>query len=254
MYTNNIHTKHEPKAAEALQAAIVTARHGRGAPKREQQAGRIDRRRLHRVAVADNRVFTARTAPAPQKVRVTILVDASSSMTGYASRDDYYSNTGKSLASLAAQTCRNLAEATEHLEWVTADAVAFTTGYGGVPMYNLWKSGEAPEQIGQRFNRIHMGGTEEGYALAFAADEMKEHLEAGEKALVIIISDGAPGEPAHVKWVVDEMRREDIAVVSVALVESAQQPKMYGKSNVIAYSASAKKLARDMAKAIGRSL
>lgn len=254
MWSNGIRTAHRPDAEQALKSAIVTSRRSPGAALREQRSGRIDRRRLSRVALADNRVFVAKRAPRPMRVRVTILVDASSSMRGLPSYTEEARRVGLQTIAIAAQTCRDLAGATEMLDWVTASAMAFTTGQGGVIMAPLWQSGKPTEDIEKRLNRLHMGGTEEGYALASAGDDLRETRKPGEQALIIILSDGGPSEPAHVKWVVDRLADDDIPVVSVALTDSAEQPLMYGKSNVIKYTNNPRKLARDMAKVIGRVL
>lgn len=254
MRHNAVRTRRNVKAEQALSAAIVTGRRSPGAPLREQQSGRIDRRRLSRVALADNRVFTAKRGQRPSKVRVTILVDASSSMRGLPSYTPEAMEVGLSTINIAAQTCRDLAGATDQLDWVTANAVAFTTGGAGVLMGPLWKTGEDHEQIEKRLNVIRMGGTEEGYALAMAADDLKEALQPGEQALVIILSDGGPSEPAHVKWVVERMAEDNIPVVSVALTQSAEQPLMYGKDNVVTYNNNPRALAKAMARVIGRVL
>ena len=254
MRHNSVRTKRNVNAEQALSGAIVNARRSPGAPIREQQSGRIDRRRLSRVALADNRVFTAKRGARPSKVRVTILVDASSSMRGLPSWTAEAQKLGISTINLAAQTCRNLAGATDQLDWVTANAVAFTTGGAGVLMGPLWKTGEDHEQIDKRLNVIRMGGTEEGYALAMAADDLKDTLQPGEQPLVIILSDGGPSEPAHVKWVVQRMKEDGIPTVSVALTQSAEQPLMYGKENVVTYNDNPRALAKAMARVIGRVL
>jgi nitric oxide reductase activation protein len=234
-------------AAAALAGAMSTARKGKTAPLREQRHGRIDRRRLAKVAVGDMRVFTRRAAPAPDKVRVTILVDASASMHGML---DYKADDRVACVTAAAQICRDLADATEMLPWVTADVVAFTA-HGDVDLYPLWKSGEATSKVDDYFH-IDMSGTEEGYAIAFAMDEMLEHIQQREQGLIVIVSDGGPAEPKHVKSVVEMCRQHRIPVVSVALTESAAQPAMYGRDNVVKYHDNTRILAKDMAKVIGR--
>jgi len=234
-------------AAAALASAIHTSRKGKAAPLREQRSGRLDRRRLARVGVGDTRVFVKKGAPCPDKVRVTILVDASSSMGGPI---DYRAAERKSAAVVAAQTSRDLADATEMLPWVTADVVAFTTS-GNVDLYPLWKSGDPTSDIDSYFS-ISMGGTEEGYAIAFALDEMLERLQSREQGLIIIVSDGGPSEPRHVNAVVQMCRANHVPVVSVALNASARQVEMYGRDNIVQYHDNVRVLAKGMAHVIGR--
>jgi hypothetical protein len=262
-YTSDVVTIARPTAHAALAQAITNSRKGRSAPLREQQSGKLDRRRLARVGVGDTRVFIRRGAPAPDKVRVTILVDASGSMNASNARRVYNAELGRyewpadvdhrSLAQIAAQTCRDLAGATDLLPWVTADVVAFTTGGPGVILFPLWQTGEPTSDI-DAYGKVPMAGTEEGYAIAFAQDELQEHLKGREQGLIIIISDGAPGEPKHVRSVVDSCAKNSIPVVSVALVDNAIQRAMYGRDNVVVFDSNVRKLARDMARVIGRVL
>jgi len=240
-------TQHRPMAAAALAGAMHTARKGKTAPLREQRQGRLDRRRLARVGVGYVRVFIRKGAPAPDKVRVTILVDASSSMQGPI---DYKAAERVSAARVAAQTCRDLADATDMLPWVTADVVAFTS-HGDVDLYPLWKTGDPTSDIDSYYH-IPMSGTEEGYALAFALDELRERLQGREQGLIIMVSDGGPAEPKHVAAVVQMCRDNHVPVVSVALNRSARQVEMYGRDNVVMYHDNVRVLAKDMARVIGR--
>ena len=254
-YGNKSHTTTvaNAPASAALAQAITSARKGRTAALREQVSGRLDRRRISRVGFGDTRVFTRRGAPAPDRIRVTILVDASSSMMSSWGRPRTAEPDYRSHAAIAAQTCRDLAGATESLPWVEADVVAFTTGGPGVVLFPLWKTGEPTSDI-DAYGEVKMGGTEEGYALAYAFDEMVERLTGREQGLVIIISDGAPTEPAHVKSVIKTMAARNVPTVSVALVDNAIQPQMYGRDNVVVHSGTSRALARGMAKVIGRVL
>jgi Mg-chelatase subunit ChlD len=250
---NKIHTEHRPMAQAALAGALTLARKGKQAPLKDQREGRIDPRRITRAAVADNRIFVRKGAPAPDKIRVTILVDASGSMDSAIRTKNAQGgwDWGATYAATCCQIARDLAGASDLLPWVTADISAFTTGHGDVVIFPMWKTGQKPEEI-DAYGLIPMGGTEEGYAIAFAQDEMLEHLKGREQGLIIIISDGAPSEPAHVKSVVAQAKKNKIPVVSVALVASAHQPLMYGKDNVIDFDGNVKRLARRMAQVIGR--
>lgn len=259
-----ISTKSDPVAAKALADAIVTSRQGIGAPQTGRYAGTLDRRRLSRFAVGQTNIFTKPQAPRPNKVRVLILVDASVSMRTPLRRDfsdrDPYDTTSRYVA--ASQVARDLADATEMLDWVEASMFAYTTGYAPgirdtgepngevVTVFPIWESGEPTSEV-DSLGRVPMGLTEEGYALAVARDLMHDSLEGGEQPLVIIISDGSPGEGRHVKSVVADMAAEGIPVVSVAIVKSAAQPMMYGADNVVEFNGSTIALGYDMAKVIG---
>jgi nitric oxide reductase activation protein len=239
--------------AQALSQAIVTSRRGPSLPATQQRGGRLDRRLLARTAVSDGRVFVRNAEPGPDRIRVSILLDASASMDGW----DWSGTTRMPLADIACQTGRDLAMAMERLPWVHADIWAFTTGYGsghqGTVMHHVWESGEPTSNV-DSYSNIHKSGTEEGYAIAFALDEMMERITDREQGLIIIVSDGQPSEPKHVAACVAMAAEKHVPVVSVALNDSAAQPLMYGKENVVRYHDNPRTLARDMAKVIGRVL
>jgi hypothetical protein len=252
----------DANAAAALSAAINSARRtGRGEPVVAQRSGVLDRQRLSRVATGDRRVFTRPLAPGPQRVRVTILVDASSSMCdpidspvenpiGWANSPRRYR--------VALQLMRDLADATTRLPWVRASMLGFTTAQtytsgDACTIYPLWETGQPSTDV-NAYASIPMNGTEEGYALAIAGDLLKESLRKDEQPLIIIISDGSPSERRHVTSVVQTLKAQGIPVCSVALTKSAAQQVMYGTDNVVQWTGSSRALARGIAAFIGRVL
>lgn len=257
-----IHTKRDDVAAKALADAITTSRQGIGAPEVGMYAGRLDTRRLARLACKQTNVFTRPVGARPNRVNVTILVDCSISMKAYTKRNERWGGWDKSSPTrlmAASQVCRDLVEATDMLDWVTADVLAFTTGVSSqskthnqnvTALFPIWETGEETTEV-DMLGRVPMGYTEEGYAIATAADEMVERMRPDEQGLVIILSDGAPSEKQHVKSVVEDCARNHIPVVSVAIVPSAAQPMMYGGENVIEYNGSSIALGYDMASVIG---
>jgi nitric oxide reductase activation protein len=255
-HRHSIQTKGDPVAAKALADAIVTSRQGIGAPQTGRYSGTLDRRRLSRFATGQTNIFMKPQAPRPNRVRVIILVDASVSMRAGIKRNDAYGY-GQTRYAASAQVARDLADATDMLDFVTASMYAYTTSdsRGGehgsvVSMFPIWETGEPTTEV-DSLGRVPMGYTEEGYALAVAHDIMTDSLQNGEQPLVIIISDGAPGEGGHVKSVVADMERDGIPTVSVAIVPSASQPMMYGADNVVDFNGSTIALGYDMARVIG---
>ena len=256
--TTHVQTKGDPVAAKALADAIVTSRQGVGAPQTGRYTGRLDRNRLARFATGQTNIFTKPAAPRPNNVRVIILVDASSSMR-IGVKDPSAIDMGgwgfSSRYTVAAQVARDLADATDLLPWVNASMFAYTTGYAphhgdAVTVFPIWETGEPTTEV-DTLGNVPMGLTEEGYALAVARDLMNDARQADEQPLVIIVSDGAPGERGHVKTVVEDMAHDGIPVVSVAIVASAAQPLMYGAENVVEFNGSSIALGYDMARVIG---
>ena len=251
------HTQRNGAAAHALASAITSSRTSPAAPLAGQVSGRLDHKRISRIGTGDLRLFSRPDAPTPDKVRLTILLDASRSMNWLIDVPNGHDSATR--ADIAAQTTRDLAEATDLLPWVHADAIAFTSlahnagsNVGGsMGMFPLWESGQDTGDI-DAYGTIPMYGTEEGYALAYAGDELIEARKQGEQCLIVLVGDGEPDEARHVRSVVKTLARRGVPVVSVALTEAAAQPAMYGADNVIRYRHEPRALARAMAGVIGR--
>jgi len=239
-------TEDRPTAHAALAAVIMSARKGAGAPETHQRSGRVDRSRLSRVATGDSRVFVKNTNPAPQKVRVHIVIDASGSMGG---------GNGFDRRSNAAQVGRDLAGALDRLPWATARVYGFAEDDINF-VARIWQSGEKRDRIDD-YLRMPSGGTPLGYCVAYVADDLLDEKMPNEKGVVIVISDGNgsySGGNQHTKGVVDYYRKQGLRVVSVAMASLGEaQRQMFG-SDAIEYEPDMRKFARNLAKVIGSSL
>lgn len=238
-------TKDIPNNHAALAAVINSARRGPGMPERGQRSGRVDRGRLARVATSDPRVFTRQSSPAPQKVRVHILIDSSGSMGGGPD----------SRRAKAAQVGRDLAGAFDRLPWATARIYGFAEA-GSSFVTRIWETGESRSKV-DRFLLSPSGGTPLGYCVAYVADDLLEERHPSEKGVVIVISDGSPsydGGITHVRSVVDYYRQRGLRVVSVAMASLGEaQQRMFGR-DALAYEANMAIFARNMARVVGSSL
>ncbi len=244
-------TKSDVQAQRALMGVMHSARKGPGAPEFAQRTGRIDRRRVGRLAYGEGRVFQRPDAAAPQRVKVGILVDASGSMGWGETRPNI---------ERAAQAARDLAGAFESLPWAEGFVAAHTTAFGAGPVYiPIWHSGE-PLVYMDDLLTISMNGNEDGFAVAYTAEQVLDGLQANQRGVVIVISDGAPaysdGE-THTRTVVDEYRKRGLRIVSVAISEDMReytQHQMYGAKDVVAYDKNATVFAQRMAQVIGSSI
>lgn len=260
--SGTIFPQRRPDAERALAAAMNSARRGPGFPERGNRSGRIDRSALARVASGNTRVFIKPNASAPQKVRVSVLIDASGSMSTTVDDAGEYSETGASYIERAAQAARDLAGAIDSLPWATGSVACHTTAYSNgrnVPVFiPLWKSGEPTANIADVLT-VDLDGNEDGYAVAFACDDLLEALRRDEKGLLIVISDGAPayanGE-GHTRSVVDHYRKRGLRIVSVSIsaaLRAETQHEMYG-TDVVEYNPSPTAFARSLARVIGSSI
>jgi hypothetical protein len=256
---------HRPDAARKLASVIQSSRTGTKAPLTGLRAGRIDRTRVARLGMRDLRVFHAPHTPAPQRIRVGILLDASGSMVGHE-------------ANITLQLARDLAEATLLVPaipvggaeiWAHSTGRDYVTRETQITMYPLWKKGIPTERV-DRYLQANFSGNEDGWALASLGDRLLEQIRPGETGIIFVISDGAPaysvgGELggkyvnalSHVSAVAEGYRKRGIAVVSVSVSRSlnvATQVGMYGRDNVVAYDSNMTVTASRIAKAIGAQL
>jgi len=241
-------TKSDVQAQRMLASVMHSAKRGPGAPEFAQRTGRIDRRRVGRLAYGETRVFQRPDSAAPQRVKVGILVDASGSMSW-----------GNNIVR-AAQAARDLAGAFESLPWAEGFVAAHTTAYGSGPVYiPIWNSGE-PLVYMDDLLTLSMNGNEDGFAVAMTAENVLSGLKPNQRGVVIVISDGAPayadGEN-HTRAVVDEYRKRGLRIVSVAIsadLREYTQHAMYGSDDVVAYDSNASVFSQRLAQVIGSSI
>ena len=269
--------------ARALMAAFTSSKTTAAAPTRGLRAGRIDRTRLARLGVGDYKVFTSPLNPKPQRLRVTVLIDGSGSMEAY--MNGTYTGSGPKRTEVAQQVARDLAEAMTMLPRGTVMGKVYAHGTataspipgrqqgqmspslhssadnmeeGTAVLFPLWQQGEPTENV-DRYSLVRYSGNIDHLALEYVAlDLLDEVNPAREQALIIIISDGAPGDQSMVKMVVDDIRRKGVEVVSVSIAPEKElkeaQAKMYGAANVVQYNANVNVMAKEMAKVMGRML
>lgn len=233
----------DPSRAAALAAVLNSSKRATGTVERGLRSGRLDRRGLHRVAVADPRVFTQKTAVAPQRVRAYITIDASGSM-----------GEGRKMQQ-AVQAGIDLAGAIEQIAWAKGKVYAHTSGGVGGMVVPLWESGQPLTNVAAYYD-VPQGGTPESVDLAFVCDDLLDDLRSGERGVVIIVSDGQPSLPEHVKAVAEFYRSRGLRVVSVAIdidLTSEQQHFMYGR-DFVPYNSNMAVFSRALAKVIGSTI
>jgi hypothetical protein len=246
-------TTDQPRAGQVLAAVINSARKGPGMPERMVRSGRIDRSRLARVSQGDTRVFVNRGAPAPQRVRVHLLVDCSGSMLSVGGR-----NGSTPLIQLAAQAARDLGAAIDLIPWAAGRVYGHTTDDHGVYVARIWEKGEDRSYF-DNLMRLGLSGNEDGYAIAYVADDLLEEKTSNERGVVLVISDGYPAYQngyGHTQHVVEYYRRKGLRVVAVSIAPAASGDrfaKLYG-GDVVNYDPNTSVFARSLARVIGSSL
>ena len=258
--------------ARRIAGIMAQQRRGRQAPEYGRRAGRIDRRSIARAAVND-RIFTKRDGQSATRLRVVLVCDLSGSMYGYA-------------ANAAIQTAWDFALASSMMPNVELEIWGHSTGYYqsgeeqiAVPAnddgttgvreghyvvaYHLWEQGMTARDFHQGMRDIRMSGNEDGFALNAIGTDVMKRAAKDERVLILMLSDGAPVYSegtkgyAHVRSVVERLRRKGAAVVSVSIdysLRAETQGQMYGMQNVIKYTDNARELVTNLARTIGRAL
>ena len=215
-----------------------------------KRSGRLHAANLSRLAVGDPRVFRKRHETTSKDVAVSLVVDASGSMSG-------------SKVHLATQSAYALSQVLERIG-ISHEVLAFTTGSSVADYTTL--SAEAAK-IGRSFTRVEslympilkgfnerlktevrerfgwlpnsriLRNNIDGECVEIAARRLMGRRESGK--VMIVLSDGAPNAQGdtyalsrHLKKVIGDVTKAGVKVVGIG-IESSEVQKYYPKSLVI---------------------
>jgi len=174
-----------------------------------KRAGRrLDRSRLHRLAIGDTRVFVAVNEHQAPNTAVHLLVDVSDSM------GETVAPTNLTRCRLALDSAVALSVALESIRGVNPAVTAFP----GINAYVqvLQRHGERVARVAGRFGQHPRGGTPMYEALWYAAAQLM--LQKEPRKLLIVLTDGDPSRPANVKRLVGELEsRGGIEIFGVGI-------------------------------------
>jgi cobaltochelatase CobT len=170
---------------------------------------RLDTRKLHRVAVADARIFARKSHRIAPNTAVHLLVDLSGSMHATVHRSDGTESTraGSALA---------LALALDGIPGVTVAATAFP-GRAGTPdrVTRMVRHGQSPRACAGAFVQAPRGGTPMAQALWYAAADLLACRE--ERRMLVVLTDGEPDDAAEVLRLLGLCRQAGIETVGVGI-------------------------------------
>lgn len=226
-------------ASRHIRTAIIRSRSGVGSTDPFKRHGRLDQKGLSRMAHGDARVFEKRTAPAPGKYLIWVMVDASSSMSG--------SDIGH-----AAQVAHAMASATQGTPSVRMAVWAWSSPFrhtyvAQAGVVKAWESGMDTDQI-FRISGLSMGGTPDAMVVSWAARAIKKAARPEETPVLIIVSDGTG--MANMTERVAEARRSGVVVTSVSFgahFTASQQEERFGRGNYVPFAGSIVATARGLA-------
>lgn len=206
------------------------------ATERNRKSGKLDTKNLARfVATGDSRVFKRRLESLAPNTRVTLLLDASGSMSGSRVR------TARRAAVAFGVLCDRLGLPFEVLSFTTdrkidsrarfyyasdADKECFTR-WGALKIDVFKAFGESWKAVGHRLHAYEADcHNYDGEALAIAAQRLRSASKAGERNLILVFSDGQPEQAlsefqpahkAHLKDVIKKVEKSGTQVVAIGI-------------------------------------
>ena len=194
-----------------LQGLVQASRMDRPRPVRSGR--RLDPKRLHRVAVADARIFARRVHRIAPNTAVHLLVDLSGSMHATVHRADG-SQTRR--ASSALESALALALALDGIPGVTVATTAFPGRAGTADrVTRMVQHGQAPRACAGAFVQAARGGTPMAQALWYAAAELLACRE--ERRMLMVLTDGEPDDTPEALRLLGLCRQAGIEAVGVGI-------------------------------------
>jgi hypothetical protein len=194
-----------------LQGLVQASRLDRPRPVRRGR--RLDPKRLHRVAVADGRLFARKHRRIAPNTAVHLLVDLSGSMQTTVKRRDGREGLR---ADSALESALALALALEGIPGVSVAATAFP-GLAGTAerVTRLVRHGQSPRACAGAFVQSARGGTPMAQALWYAAADLLARREA--RRMLIVLTDGEPDDRSEALRLLGLARQAGIEAVGVGI-------------------------------------
>jgi cobaltochelatase CobT len=196
-----------------LAALIQAAKLDR--PHTSRTGRRIDRRRLHRVAVGDSRVFQARRERRAVDTAVQVLLDRSGSMQGMRIQ-------------IAAHSALALGLALENVPGVDLAVGAFPAS--GDRVMPLTAFGERCARTAGRYGLGVYGGTPMAEAMWWGAVELLRSQKP--RKLLVVVTDGEPNNAQAVRDFIQRATAEGIECLAVGIVADYVE-RLFPKAVVI---------------------
>jgi len=213
-------------AARYIRNAILRSRTGHTATDSFQRRGRLDQRGLDRLAHGDARIFERRSAPAPGRYDIWVMVDCSSSMDGGALRQA--AQVAHAMATAAASV-----PTTRMTVWGWSYRFRPSSAQCGV--VKAWETGQDPRNI-FKMQGLNLGGTPDATILGWAGRAIRKDVRGEEKPVIIFISDGQGENVMNDR--IAEARRTGVAVYGVSFGSSLDEAALtsrFGRGNYVAF-------------------
>jgi Mg-chelatase subunit ChlD len=254
-----------PTAVAAMRKAFTQAKTSRDSWVTAKREGRIDFRRAPAASRGAQDIFKRKTGASTTHVKVSVLIDASGSMSGHDSRIAHPSVVGRTVGVqrriAAAVFGATIAEALGRVPTVHLDVFQHSAGGGRMFIKWRWSRGTPVAVFNQSVYGIGGGGNADGHALYAITEKMRREIKRGERGVIMVVSDGLPsmygsgGTGDAGQALVDAVahaRKQGYTVLAVA-IDGSDQSAYYGDGTV-PFTGDWNALGSALARHIGKAL
>jgi Mg-chelatase subunit ChlD len=234
-----------PTAVASIRKAFLLAKTSKDAWKTAQREGRPDVRQAPRIARGEQDIFKKKAGRSTSRVRVSVLIDASGSMSNtdaYIQRPDDPTQTIAVERRLAAAVFgTTIATALGRIPTVELNVFQHAAYSGHMVIKYRWAKGTPVAVFNEAATRsIGAGMNADGHALYAVTERMRRELKRGERGILMVVSDGLPsvyssnGTSEAGQALIDAVahaRRHGITVIAVA-IDGSDQSVYYGDGYV----------------------
>ena len=191
----------------------------------QQEYGRrghtLDARRAQRLPLGETRIFQQRTQLADHNTVLHLLVDCSGSMGQCATHGAATCTLADTRIYQACAAALTLGLALDHLAGLDLMITFFPHSRADQPYFNVISIGEHVSAHPERLWHPPFGGTPMDQALNYAAESVLRC--AATRAIIVILTDGQPNNPAALRAEVSRAQDSGIEIYGIGINESQGQ-------------------------------
>jgi Mg-chelatase subunit ChlD len=254
-----------PTAVASIRKAFLLAKTSKDAWKSMQREGRPDVRQAARISRGEQDVFKRKTGTSTTRVKVSVLIDASGSMSNTDSFIQHPQDPAQTVRverrMAAAVFGATIATALGRIPTVTLDVFQHAAYSGHMVIKYRWAKGTPVAVFNDSHRSIGAGMNADGHALYAVTERMRRELRRGEKGIIMVVSDGQPsvygdGDSNTGQALIDAVahaRRYGIAVIAVA-IDGSDQSVFYGPKGVVQFTGNWNALGSALARQVGDAM
>jgi hypothetical protein len=259
-----------PTAVASIRKAFTLAKTSRDSWVTAKREGRIDFRRAPAASRGAQDIFKRKTGASTTHVKVSVLIDASGSMSMADARIAHPTAIGKTVTVqrriAAAVFGATIAEALGRVPTVHLDVFQHAAGGGRLFIKWRWSRGTPVGAFNESVYGIGGGGNADGHALYAITTKMQREIKRGERGVILVVSDGLPSvyaadatatgpERQAGQALIDAVafaRKAGYTVLAVA-IDGSDQSVYYG-DGTIKFTGDWNALGSELARHIGKAL